>query len=332
MSDSNHEQIREQRLQELRANAGDDPIFSVQLEASLKREKQREQSDAWRSGLLFQNQVSLGRVGVFFSSPAINESHAISAGLAGQLLVQYDRMYVELATRNERRLTDGVRRKKGSSPPELMLTGTPKGSFGLELVPKPETDAQLGRSHAESIRELGEILVRLARSEGNLDAIVSNIPPKVVQAAKTFFGLLAKHHAEVRFTFDNRASERLNLKQIVMISEALQKSTEQETKDYVGVFRGLCNDSHYFDFQPENEAVITGKADDLLNENDCTRIDQFKNKRCIATILKSVVVNLSGQKNTTYILLDVKPIEGTAAKQKEFEFGESSSGDESSTS
>ena len=100
----------------------------------------------------------------------------IHAALAGEALIQYERMFVEQALHDEReaaRKAGRQRRRLGTAPPSLLLTGTPRGSFGLEFVAEPTEGGTLLNIHAQSLRNVAEALARVAESTSeSLEATV----------------------------------------------------------------------------------------------------------------------------------------------------------------
>lgn len=129
-------QIQTLELQHLLEAAGDDPILVPQLRERLEDAQTELEESRRQYGTLIPNEpVALPRAAIFLKGDGVLDSEGIRPALAGEAMIQYEKMFTEQAMHDERdaaRKDGRHRRKRGTPKPSLLFTGTPRGSFGLE--------------------------------------------------------------------------------------------------------------------------------------------------------------------------------------------------------
>ncbi|HVA46289.1 MAG TPA: hypothetical protein VNH11_07940 [Pirellulales bacterium] len=284
--------------------------FLVPLGASPRRLVYQLREVERPSGTLFREErATPPRVALFLKGGGVQEGHGIRPGLAGEALIQYERMFIEQALRDERdaaRIAGRQRRPRGSPFPGLLFTGTPRGSFGLEFVPRHAEDEGLLNLHARSLQNVANALVQVSSSDRSLDELVGEIPPGVLRSMKKFFNILAQHGAELRVAFSAAPSQSITSERIQSASDRLERELEEEDLLAKGVFRGLTRESLVFDLLGDDGNVTTGTVADDLTEDDLDRIDALTNKRCLARLRKQSIRQVGGGSRETYLLLDAK--------------------------
>lgn len=296
-------------LRRLLENAGSDPILAPQLQERLADTEKELQAAQKQDGHLFPRPLQdLPRAALFLRGGGVQRSEGIRPGLAGELLIQYEKMFVEQALHDEReaaRSAGRQRRPRGASTPGLLFTGTPRGSFGLEFTPRATEEGSLPEVHARSLHNVAEALVRVVGSaDVALDQALEPIPPRMLQPLKQFLKTLAQHGAELRLAFHDQSAQPLTADKIQIAADRLERDMTQEIIEVDGIFRGVTRESGYFDLKTETGEVITGIVADNLTEDDLERIDQLTNNRCQAQLQKTTVRRLSGVSASTFILLD----------------------------
>jgi hypothetical protein len=240
----------------------------------------------------------------------VENSLGIHAALAGEALIQYERMFVEQALHDEReaaRRAGRQRRRKGAAAPGLLLIGTPRGSFGLEFVAQPTEGGSLVGIHAQSLRNVAEALAHVAESTSeSLEATVARIPPRVLPPLRKFLTALVNYGAELRLAFPDLPARSLPAGQLKRASDLLEREVQQEVVEVPGVFRGVTRESGVFDLKAKGGEVITGTVADELAEEALERIDTLTNQDCIASLQKTTVSRVTGPTTPTYILLDAR--------------------------
>jgi hypothetical protein len=305
-------QVRAVELRRLLDKSSDDPVLAPQLRDRLdEAERALEAARTPRGEMFPQEPPKPPRAAFFLRGREVHDSEGIRPSLAGEILIQYERMFTEQALHDERvaaKEAGRERRPRGAATPSLIFTGTPRGSFGMEFVPRSAEDF-LVAVHAKSLSNVADALIRVADSDStSFKDVVGSIPARMLQPLKQFLKTLAQHEAELRFAFEDQPSRSLSVEQVRGAAELLERDVEQETITVTGVFRGATLDSGYFDLRTETGKTISGTVADHLTEEDLERFDELINKRCVAVIQETVVRDVAGEKPSTYVLIDVKAV------------------------
>jgi hypothetical protein len=311
MNDQTYLQIQAAELQRLLDTSRDDPILGPQLQDRLAEVRGMLQAARQQPGTLLPKEMpSLPRAAIFLRGRDVQESTGIRPSLAGEILIQYEKMYTEQALHDERvaaRTEGRQRRPRGALTPELLFTGTPRGSFGLEFVPQFRDDDSLGEVHSNALVHVGEALARVAGGNvSDLKAVVTEIPPRVLGPLKQFLRILAQYEAELRLAFEDRPSQSLSASQIQNAADLLERDIEEQKIRIQGIFRGVTLDSGNFDLRINDETFITGIVADQLTEEDLERINRLTNGRCEADLQKTIFRSIGGGETVRYVLLDAQ--------------------------
>lgn len=311
MKDLTFLKVQALQLRRLLESAGDDPILGPQLRARLADAEKELQAALQQNGKLFPPDIhELPRAALFLRGGGVQGSEGIRPSLAGETLIQYEKMFIEQALHDEReaaRSAGRQRRRRGAPTPGLLFTGTPRGSFGLEFVPQLTDEGTLLEVHARSLRNIAAALVRVAGSDAEtLDEAIGPIPPRMLHPLKQFLKTLADNGAELRLAFHDRPSQSLTASQIKTAAERLDRDVTEEEVTLRGTFRGVTLETGHFDLRTDPSDVITGTVADHLTEDDLQRIDELTNKPCNARLLKTTIRSISGTSNSTFVLLDAE--------------------------
>lgn len=310
MTDRSFLQVQAVQLRQLLGAAADDPVLVPQLQQRLQDVEDQLRRLETSSGKLFRDvHPEMPRVALFLRGGGVLGNHGIRPSLAGEALIQYERMFIEQALRDEReaaRIAGRQRRPRGSPFPGLLFIGTPRGSFGLEFVPQHAEDDGLLNLHARSLQNVAAALVEVSSSDRPLDELVRDIPPGVMRSMKKFFNILAQHGAELRVASSAAPAQSITSERIKSASDRLERELEEEELLAKGVFRGLTRESLVFDLLGDDGTVTTGTIADDLTEDDLDRIDALTNKRCLAKLRKQSIRQVGGGSRETYLLLDAR--------------------------
>lgn len=298
-------------LRKLLESAGDDPILAPQLRERLADAEKELEAAQHPNGHLFPaDKRDLPRAALFLRGEGVQGSEGIRPSLAGEALIQYEKMFIEQALHDEReaaRSAGRQRRPRGASTPGLLFTSTPRGSFGLEFVPQTLADQSLLEVHARSLGNVARALLRVAGGDTMpLDEAIRSIPPRLLHPLKQFLKTLAAYSAELRLASHDRPAQSLTASQIKRAAERLERDMIEETIEMKGTFRGVTRESGYFDLKINSGDVITGTVADQLTEDDLERIDALTNKQCKARLQKTTIQSISGTSTSSYILLEAE--------------------------
>jgi hypothetical protein len=301
-----HLQLQAAEMRRLLEDAADDPILEMQLRIRLAG-AEKDLAAATRQISLLPTEHVPARAAIFLKGKSVHDSEGICPSLAGEALIQYEKMFIEQALHDEReaaRRAGRQRRPRGASKPGLLFTGTPRGSFGLEFIPQTTEDGYL-EVHAQSLRNVAEALVRVAGSGAKeLNETFKQIPCRMLPPLKKFMKTLADHGAELRLAFPDRPSQILSIEQIKTTAERLDKDVDQKTETIDATFRGLTLETGRFELITSGGDVISGTVAEDLAEDDLIRISRLTTRPCVATLEKTIISKLAGAATTAYVLID----------------------------
>ncbi len=297
--------VRVAELRRLLLSAGDDPLLGPQLRDRLA-EAERDLVT------LPPSATSPVRAAVFFRGPAVSGSEGIRPSLAGEALIQFEKMFSEQALHDERKVAreQGFSRRPRKSPqPTLLFTSTPRGSFGLEFTPVLPDEPSLRELHERSLLGVAEQLADAALGDsGRPAAGIESVPPAVLKPMKQFLKALSQNGADLRLVVGGRRWQRFTAEQVKEAFERLNKEVSQEEVTYPGTFQGVTLKTGVFDFLKGDVALITGTASDELSEDDLLRIHALTNTQCLVTLQMTTVRTPASLPKITYTLLDATPI------------------------
>ena len=306
MTDQTFRQLQAIELKRLLDEAQDDPILGPQLKERLVIAQSKVEQSKYETS---KSNADLPRTAIFFRGGGVTGSTGIRPSLAGEALIQYEKMFVEEALLNEREAAKSAgksRRPKGSPTPGLLFTGTPRGSFGLEFVPQAFDDPSLLESSTRALKSITTALVDVAEADDEkVNDIIGGIPATVLQPMRQFMKTLSDHGAELRVAFNDRPSRSLKPEQVRRASERLEREVTETETIINGKFRGMTLQSGYFDIVSDVGETISGKVGPLP-ESELLRIHALTNRQCSLIVRATTVRRVTGDESTSYVLMGAK--------------------------
>lgn len=284
--------LETQRLKEM---AGGHPLMSV---AFAEREIELTQRI---SELPYGHKEA--RTVLFFSGEPVQGSFGIDAAFAGKVLEPFQSMVMADYADRWHGVVGRRGRRSGEAQSRLLLTGLPRGSFGLELTRADNDELFEEGQLADTLAHVTRLVEASARSDEDFAAELDSTAPRVIQNLRGFLEVVSKNKAGLRLeTGDFRCSV-----DPVQANEAYQRVagtiTNDEAVEESGVFKGVLLDSWKFDFLTDGNLSVGGKIDDSLTEDQVVGLNrEFFNERCVATLLKTTVLFKNGRVRTTYQL------------------------------
>lgn len=312
MNEQTFHQTQVIELERLYEDAKDNPILGYQLKQRLD-EARRARDSASSDGTLFPKvQPELPRTAIFLRGDSVEGNLGIRPSLAGEAMIQYEKMFAEQAIVDEREAAKRVgrrRRPKGANRPSLLLTATPRGSFGMEFVPRvsSQDDEGMLAVHAESLQNITSSIEAIT-NESSFEESLEAVPPSVLHPLKQFLGVLANHGAELRIAFPDRTAFIVTSNAVAGAFDRLSREVTQDTSTFKGIFRGLTWESGMFDLKLESGDVITGQVSDELTEPDLERLSELQNMSCSAEIQVTTMRRLGKPDTTSYVLLTASAV------------------------
>lgn len=238
---------------------------------------------------------------VYFSGGPVRGSEAIDAKFLAEVLPplletvksQYSSAkYGRLGQRGPR---------KDESEARLMLASTPRGSFGVELVP-PQTDDLFAEQRvADVLYAVTTAVESAAGSEKELFSMIDELEPRAYTSMKEFFQRLADADASVRLE-SGEAHVLLNADQVKVANQRLSESRViEETRELHGRFRGALLDTWRFNFTPDSGEPISGRIHPDLSEEAVANLSV--NDPVTLRILETITTTPTGKQHRKYVLL-----------------------------
>lgn len=287
--------------QRLKGMAGDHPLMSVAF-----AERERELSDQIAAIPLGSKE---SRAVLFFSGEPVHGSIGIDASFASRVLEPFQNMVMaDYADRWHGRVGDRGRRH-GEAQSRLMLTGLPRGSFGLELARAENDDLFVDGELADTLAHVTRLVDAAARSDEDFAAELDETAPRVVQNLRAFLDVIAKGKAGLRLESGDFRCEMSPVQASDAFNRVAETTASDETVTLSGILKGVLLESWEFDFSSNENEVIAGKIDDSVTEEQVIAFNRkFFNQQCRATLVKTTVVFRNGRVRTTYRLMGVEAV------------------------
>lgn len=286
------------RLHEL---AGDHPLMS--LAYAERANEMRKELDAIPVG---QKEA---RTVLFFSGKPVQGSIGIDANFAGRVLEPFQNMVMADYADRWHGTVGSRGRRPGESESRLLLTGLPRGSFGLELS-KADNDELFEEDQlADTLAHVTRLVESASRSDEDFASELDETAPRVIHNLKEFLGVVAKGDAGMRLeTGDFRCTLTP-----IQANEAYDRVSGTITKDdqveEIGVFKGALLESWRFDFVNREGHKISGKLDENLTPEQVEALArEFFNRDCTANMIKTTVLFKNGRIRTTFTLKNLHGI------------------------
>ena len=310
MTDSTFVQLQIASLTRLLEEVGDDPLMGPQFRERLEEAeqflRQAEESKAP------PEQVPFPRTAMFLRGDGVQGLDGIRPGLAGEILIQYEKMFVEQALRSERAIAQDSgrsRRPKGATAPGLLFTGTPRGSFGLVFVPLSPADSTLRDVYIQSLNSVTDSLIRVASGASSfMDATLDGIQSPVLRPMRQLLRTLAKYGTGLRMAFDDRPPQSVSADQIAKAVEQLDRDVSEEQVEVLGEFRGVTLLTGHFDFMTDDSKPISGIVTEQLAIEGLDRIHALTNHTCKAILWKTTFRSIQGAQRISYLLIGISEV------------------------
>jgi hypothetical protein len=84
--------------------------------------------------------------------------------------------------------------------------------------------------------------------------------------------------------------------------------TKEEQVKMPGVLKGILLESWRFDFLNDENHPIGGKIDESVTKDHAIALMEFFNKRCAASLVKTITIFRNGRVRTSYKLKGLAPL------------------------
>ncbi|WPJ96973.1 hypothetical protein SH580_04530 [Coraliomargarita algicola] len=243
------------------------------------------------------------RTVLFFSGEPVVGSTGIDASFAGRILAPFQNMVMSEHAQRWHGALGSRGRRTGEEESRLILTGLPRGSFGLELSKANNEELFEEDQLADTLAHVTRLVESAGRSDEDFAAELDDTAPRVIQSLREFLKVVSEGHAGLRM---ESGDYRCTLNP-VEASDAYDRVNSTQTSETViqerGVFKGLLLESWRFDFVNDAGHKISGKLDDNLSKEQAVELlKNYTEEHCIADLVKTTVLFKNGKVRTSYTL------------------------------
>lgn len=282
--------------------AGDHPLMAPNL-----RQRKEELECELRS---LPASEELPRAVLFFTGQPVVGAVGIDAEFAAKVLQPFLDMVKVQYTASKHGAVGSRGPVRDASEAKLLLTGLPRGSFGLELTPPESSDLFAGKHLSTTLVRLTEVIRSAGESDEEFATAMDDVSPRVLTRLKEFFSVMAEHQADLRLVSGDLECRLDRQRNAAAADRVSNTRTDEATIDKAGIFRGATLDSWRFDFRPVDEDTISGRiGDEVDNERLLQLCRDYMNQRCVARLKRTTVTTRSGTTRTRYELLDLTSVE-----------------------
>ncbi len=290
--------LETQRLKEL---VGDHPLMSVSFS-----EREHELKELIAALPLGSKEA---RTILFFSGEPVQGSIGIDASFAGRVLEPFQSMVMADYSDRWHGVVGSRGRRHGESQSRLLLTGLPRGSFGLELARADSDELFQEGQLADTLAHVTKLVESAGRSDEDFAAQLDETAPRVIQNLREFLSVVAKGKAGLRLESGDFRCSMNPIEAGEAFNRVASTITSEAPIQNPGVFKGVLLESWRFDFVTEDNHSVGGKIDENLTEEQVIAMNRhFFNERCLASFLKTTVLFKNGRVRTTYILKQLEPL------------------------
>lgn len=287
-------------MDRLAESAEDDPLMRFAIES---RRKSLEEEFASAPA-----EPPKPRTVLFFAGPPVMGSRGIDAKFAADVITPFLEMVKTQYSAQKHGRVGARGPRRDESEARLMLTGLPRGSFGLELSQPQVEDFVAAEQLSDTLVRLTEVIAAAADSDERFSVSLDHVSPRVLPRLKDFLSLVAANKAYLGLESGELKVEL----PVNRIEAALERVGSARTSDKEvildGIFRGATLDSWRFDFRPENGDVISGRIAEDVEDSAVTAMIQQTTKTCRAKLREVTVTTNDGQERKRFELLSLDPL------------------------
>jgi hypothetical protein len=246
------------------------------------------------------------RTVLFFAGPPVYGSRGIDAKFAADAIDPFLEMVKTQYSAQKHGAVGARGPRKGEEEARLLLTGLPRGSFGLELSqPQPE-DFVAAEQLSEVLVRLRDLIAASGENDEKFAASLEYISPRVLPRLRDFLGVIAQNEAylgiesgELKVDLPpdrlRRALERVGA-----------TTTEEKTVEIGGTYRGATLDSWRFDFRTDEGNLVTGRIAEEVDPVAVEAMVPLTQQACVARLRVTKITTSDGVERLRYELLELR--------------------------
>jgi len=288
--------------------AGDHPLMGPALK------QRREEFDMQARQL--PSAAPAPRAVLFFTGDPIEGSKGIEVEFMTKVLEHFQQMVkTQYAFTKHGRIGDRAR-QPGGTEAKLLLTGTPRGSFGLELSQPRASDLFTSTQLSATLVRLTQLIKAAGEDDETFGVELEDVTPRVLGRLRRFFKVLADSKTALRLESGD-LSVRLDKERVTQAADRVAAvETKPEMVELRGQFRGATLDTWRFDFRTEAGQSISGRLADELSEPEAALMNGFTNQECVGTFNRISITARGGLPKERYELVAIRPASGNAGQRE----------------
>ncbi len=245
------------------------------------------------------------RTVLFFTGKPVSGSAGIDAQFVSSVLQPFLEMVKSQYAADKHGSVGERGPRKDEDEARLMLTGTPRGSFGLELSAPHSDDLFAEERLASVLVQLTRVIEAAGESDEGFLLNLDNIEERAFHRLPDFFKVLKDEEADLRM---QTGDIELTMTQ-ERVARAFERVSSSHTTDKEvevhGVFRGATLDTWRFDFRTEEGEQISGRLSPDLDEDRVAEMFSLANKGTTAKLRQITTVLPGGAMRRRFVLLDL---------------------------
>jgi len=252
------------------------------------------------------------RTVLFFAGGPVLGTRGIDAQFASNILDHFIQMVKSQysAVKHGQVGTRGIRR--GEAEAGLLLTGTPRGSFGLELSQPACDDLFAAGQLADVLVQLTRLIESAGKDDESFAFALDEVSPRVLQRLKDFFKVASDSNARMRIVSGDLECQLTETNVVQAFERVSAAKTDDKTVEMTGIFRGATLDTWRFDFRTDEGENITGRLGDDVTDAEGLEMIRLTDIRCVTTFHRTLVTTRSGVLRTRYELTKMRKAEEAA--------------------
>jgi hypothetical protein len=303
MTPNNKKFLRTQLIEmdRLAESSADDPLMShaiLRRRESLEKEMAEAQADSPKP-----------RAVLFFAGPPVYGGLGIDAQFAAAALSPFLEMVKTQYSAQKHGGVGARGPRKGESEARLLLTGLPRGSFGLELSQLHPEDFVAAEQLSQALVRLTDVIASAGDNDERFALSLDYVSPRVLPRLQEFLGVIASAHAYLGLESGELKIELPASRVQAALERVGSAKTEEIIDDVPGIFRGATLDSWRFDFRLTDGTFISGRIADEVDEGTVQLMIARTMLESVAKLRVIAITTSDGTVRRRFELISLHPLE-----------------------
>jgi hypothetical protein len=252
---------------------------------------------------------------LMFSGEPVQGSLGIEASFAARVLSPFQNMVMNDYADHWHGAVGRRGKRPGEDQSMLLLTGLPRGSFGLELTKAASEEFFEEEQLADTLSRVTRLVEAAAASDSDFATKIVETDPRVLNNLKEFLGAISKNRAGLRLESGDFRCEMTPLKANEAFERVNATISVDADVEFRGTFSGITLSDLKFGFVTDSGQTLRGKVDSDVTQEQADKLGrEFFNRTCTASLRKTVLTFKNGNERVTYVLKNLKdgPVSGPA--------------------